>query len=81
MLFIQFFITHFLHSSQTHETHTLVSTVLEVQPRMASSGGGKTSDEIVFELSENILNRLPDMLDLDDALPALFEVRSYTRIQ
>ena len=50
-------------------------TVLEVQPRMASSGVGKTSDEIVFELSESILKRLPDILDLDNALPSLFEVR------
>lgn len=61
--------------SQTQETHNLVSTILEVQPRTASSGGGKTNDEIVFELAENILQKLPEKLDLDKALPSLFEVR------
>jgi len=58
---------------QTQETHTLVSTILDVQPRLASSGGGKTSDEIVYELAENILNRIPEKLDLEKASPELFE--------
>ena len=50
-------------------------TVLDVQPRMVSSGGGKTSDEIVYELAENILGKLPDNLDMDKASKALFEVK------
>ena len=50
-------------------------TVLDVQPRMVSSGGGKTSDEIVYELAENILGKLPDNLDMDKANKALFEVK------
>ena len=41
---------------------------------MASSGGGKTSDEIVYELAESILNKIPEKLDLDRAKPELFEV-------
>ncbi len=52
-------------------------TVLDVQPRMVSSGGGKTSDEIVYELAENILGKLPDNLDMDKADKALFEVQLY----
>ena len=59
---------------QTQETHTLVNTTLDVQPRLASSSGGKTSDEIVFELAGNILNKIPDKLDIDQALPEMFEV-------
>ena len=49
-------------------------TVLDVQPRMVGSGGGKTSDEIVYELAENILGKLRDSLDMDNANKALFEV-------
>ncbi|CAI8029533.1 Dynein heavy chain 6, axonemal [Geodia barretti] len=58
---------------QTQETHNLVSTILEVQPRTASSGGGKTNDEIVYDLAESILQKIPEKLDLDIALPSLFE--------
>ena len=48
--------------------------ILDVQPRMAGSSGGKTSDEIVHELAENILGKIPDKLDIDKALPEMFEV-------
>ena len=51
-----------------------MSTILEVQPRMASSGGGKTNDEIVYDLAESILHKIPEKLDLDKALPEMFEV-------
>ena len=54
--------------------------MLDVQPRMASSGGGKTNDEIVYELAESILNKIPDSLDLDKAEPTLFEVTEINRI-
>ena len=59
---------------QTQETHSLVYQILDVQPRMASSSGGKTSDEIVNELADNILGKIPDKLDIDTALPEMFEV-------
>ena len=51
-----------------------MSTILEVQPRTASSGGGKTNDEIVYELAESVLQKLPEKMDLDKALPSIFEV-------
>lgn len=73
--FILFILLPFV--AQTQETHTLVNTVLDVQPRLAGSSGGKTSDEIVFELAGNILNKIPDKLDLDKAIPELFEVCSF----
>ena len=40
---------------------------------MASTGGGKTNDEIVAELAENILGKLPEKLDPDNGLTELFE--------
>lgn len=42
---------------------------------MASGGSGKTSDEIVYELAENILSKLPAVLDMEKADKAIFEVR------
>ena len=60
--------------SQSQETQTLILTVLDVQPRLVGSGGGKTSDEIVYELAESILGKLPDNLDIDKANKGLFEV-------
>ena len=42
---------------------------------MASSGGGKTNDEIVYDLAESILHKIPDALDLDEAEKSLFEVK------
>lgn len=53
-------------------------SVLEVQPRMSTGGSGKTSDEIVFELADSILGKLPDILDMDTAHKDLFKVRLTT---
>lgn len=47
--------------------------MLEVQPRLASGGSGKTSDEIVFELAESILSKLPLLLDMEKADKTMFE--------
>uniref|UniRef100_A0A8C2GT92 Dynein, axonemal, heavy chain 6 n=1 Tax=Cyprinus carpio TaxID=7962 RepID=A0A8C2GT92_CYPCA len=41
------------------ETMTLISTILEVQPRSSAAGGGKTNDEVVHELADSILARIP----------------------
>ena len=59
---------------QTQETNALITAVLEVQPRLASGGSGKTSDEIVYELAESILSKLPAVLDMEKADKAMFEV-------
>ena len=60
---------------QNQESYALVNTILGVQPRMASSGGGKTNDQIVYELAESILGKVPEKLDLDKAMQGMFEVR------
>ena len=65
--------TYFLYL-QTQETNALITAVLEVQPRLASGGSGKTSDEIVYELAESILSKLPVALDMEKADKAIFEV-------
>ena len=60
---------------QREETNALIGTILAMQPRMVSSGSGKSQDEIVFELAEAIEEKLPKaLLDLDDAKEGTFEL-------
>uniref|UniRef100_A0A8C1NY02 Dynein, axonemal, heavy chain 6 n=1 Tax=Cyprinus carpio TaxID=7962 RepID=A0A8C1NY02_CYPCA len=59
------------------ETMTLISTILEVQPRSSAAGGGKTNDEVVHELADSILARIPDM---DAAVESLFMQDSNGRV-
>lgn len=61
---------------QTQETNALITAVLEVQPRLASGGSGKTSDEIVYELADSILSKLPALLDMEKADKSMFEART-----
>ena len=73
LCFVDFVIIIFF-DLQTQETNALITAVLEVQPRLASGGSGKTSDEIVYELAESILSKLPVALDMEKADKAIFEV-------
>ncbi|XP_077994098.1 dynein axonemal heavy chain 6-like [Glandiceps talaboti] len=65
---------------QIQETNALIYTILDVQPRMASTGGGKSNDEIVFELADSILEKLPDKLDIEEANQEMFKPDSKGRI-
>ncbi|XP_071788570.1 dynein axonemal heavy chain 6-like isoform X3 [Asterias amurensis] len=67
-------------SFQRQETQQLIGTILEVQPRMAAGGGGMSNDDIVFELAENILSKLPDVLDIELAYQEMFKVDAKGRI-
>jgi len=66
--------------AKSQETLYLINTILDVQPRVSSGGGGKSNDEIVFELADSILSKLPDKLDIDTAPQALFEPDSMGRL-
>ncbi|XP_055488365.1 LOW QUALITY PROTEIN: dynein axonemal heavy chain 6-like [Leucoraja erinacea] len=57
---------------QRKETSTMILTVLEVQPNVIARGAGKSSDEIVNELADSILSKLPANLDLETATESLF---------
>ena len=43
-----------------------------MQPRTAGGGGGKTSDEVVSELADELLEKLPAELKAADAAEATF---------
>ena len=46
------------------ETTSLITTILDVQPRVAISGGGKSNDDIVYELGDTILAKLLGLFDI-----------------
>uniref|UniRef100_A0A8C5LU47 Dynein axonemal heavy chain 6 n=1 Tax=Leptobrachium leishanense TaxID=445787 RepID=A0A8C5LU47_9ANUR len=65
---------------QRKETSTLINTILDVQPRSAARGAGKSNDEIVSELATSILSKLPDKLDMEAASEILFMKDSKGRV-
>jgi len=48
---------------------------------MSSGSGGKSSDEIAYELCEMIQSKVIEFLDIDDASRSMFEVCSRVRKQ
>ncbi|VEL28022.1 unnamed protein product [Protopolystoma xenopodis] len=69
-----------MNYATTGEAQSLLSTILEVQPRTGSTGVGKTNDEIVFEMADNILSRLMESIDLEEAKPDLFDEDEQGRV-
>lgn len=65
---------------QAQETGHLVTTILDIQPRQASGGTGKSNDDIVYELAESILGKLMDKLDIEQANQEMFEPDSKGRL-
>ncbi|KNE58518.1 hypothetical protein AMAG_04085 [Allomyces macrogynus ATCC 38327] len=52
-------------SYQLQETKRLLKTVLDVQPRLVSSGVGKSPEDRVTDVAQSILSRIPELLALD----------------
>ncbi|XP_045894232.1 dynein axonemal heavy chain 6-like [Micropterus dolomieu] len=57
---------------QRQETMTLINTIFDVNPRSSVQHGAKSNDDIVCELAESILAKLPERLDMDEAVETLF---------
>jgi dynein heavy chain len=49
-----------------------LNTILEIQPRLLGGGDGMTPDEIVIAKSADLLEQLPELLDMREGLPELF---------
>ena len=58
-------------SFQLQETRRLIRAIVEVQPRIASSGSGKSNDDIVSTIATEILAEwpFPIIIDVPDVLP------------
>ncbi|CAL1172366.1 unnamed protein product, partial [Cladocopium goreaui] len=54
-------------SFMSQEAEKVLSVVLSIQPREAGGSGGKSSEEMVLELSADQESRLPDKLITDNA--------------
>lgn len=65
---------------QISETNALTNTILEMQPRLSSGGGGKSNDDIVYEQAESVLGRLMDKLDIEEANSEMFETDDMGRV-
>uniref|UniRef100_A0A0G4I0P8 Dynein heavy chain C-terminal domain-containing protein n=1 Tax=Chromera velia CCMP2878 TaxID=1169474 RepID=A0A0G4I0P8_9ALVE len=65
---------------QKQESDTMVDTVLSIQPRETGGGEGKSSDEIVLEVSEKLVASLPEMLSTDHSHPTAFAMDERTGI-
>lgn len=50
---------------QLRETRTVVSTIMEVQPKISKEGSTKSSSDIVFELAIVMKNRISKKIDLE----------------
>lgn len=48
---------------QNQESEKIITTILSIQPRVATGAGGKTPDEIVTERSKELKKNLPPILD------------------
>ncbi|KAK7883891.1 hypothetical protein WMY93_027014 [Mugilogobius chulae] len=48
---------------QRQETLSLISTILDVNPRSSASEGAKSNDEIVCDLAKSILDKVPGFSD------------------
>jgi dynein heavy chain len=53
-------------SYQKQESDLIIETVLSIQSRIAGGGGGMTPDQIVLLKQKQLLDDLPDPLDLHD---------------
>jgi len=62
-------------SFQMQESGYMVDTVLSVQPRdNAGGGGGKTPDELVSEMTEDLLENMPELLDQEECTTDQFDI-------
>lgn len=52
-------------ASQITEARTLFETLLSLQPKVSSGGGGQSREDKVMDLASNVLLQLPDQIDYE----------------
>ncbi|KAK4872624.1 hypothetical protein RN001_014653 [Aquatica leii] len=58
---------------QIKETQTVIKTITDCQPSASGGGGAKSSDEIVFELAEGVIQSILRKISVDNAHPNLYK--------
>jgi len=59
---------------ENSETKYLMDTIISVQPRTGGGGGGKSQDEVVSELAQELANKMPAELLTEGAAAVTFAV-------
>jgi len=62
-----------LITAQTEEAKKFLDIVLSVQPRVASGGGGKRPEDLVSEMAEGFLARVPPLMKIKEAHPETYK--------
>nr|CAD7569447.1 unnamed protein product [Timema californicum] len=65
---------------QYKETQAVIGTIVEVQPRESGGTEGRSTDDIVFDLADDILRKLPELIDPENTLPPLLRLDSKGRL-
>ena len=60
-------------TANTNQARKFHGTIVSVQPRISGSGGGKTPEELVSEMANTFLTRIPKMPRTRDAHPSTYE--------
>ncbi|XP_023013028.2 dynein heavy chain at 16F isoform X2 [Leptinotarsa decemlineata] len=58
---------------QIKETQTVIRTIMESQPRAAGGSEGRSSDDIVYELADSVINDIVPKITTEDANIYLFK--------
>ena len=60
---------------QAKESNSIMATMIDIQPRGGSAGGaGKTPDQIVSDIADDLLARCPAIVNTEKAHPSSFEI-------
>jgi len=62
-----------LITAQNNEAQKFLDTIISVQPRLSSGGGGKSSEDIVAEMAAEFLERMPKAMNAKAAHPKTYE--------
>lgn len=54
---------HFLFSYQRNKTQDLLDTILSIQPKESSGGGGETREDSVYRQTKEMLAKVPPNFD------------------
>lgn len=47
------------HSNQTNTANEMLAMIVNIQPKDSGSGGGETRESVVYRLSDDMLDKLP----------------------